>query len=49
MAAVRARGRELAKTLLARGGASPACLNGSRGMAGGHALDPAQTPLQQQV
>ncbi|KAL4443353.1 hypothetical protein ABPG75_011090 [Micractinium tetrahymenae] len=46
--ALRARGCTLAKELLARQAGAGIGV-GSRGLASGHALDPAQTPLQQQI
>lgn len=46
--AVRSRGSTLAKQLLARQAAAGFGA-GSRGLASGHALDPAQSPLQQQI
>jgi hypothetical protein len=47
--ALRSRGVELAQRLLARHGGASVAVPGSRRMASGHALDPAQTPLQQQA
>lgn len=50
LAVARSSGTELAKQLLFRHGAAASLgLAGSRGMASGHNLDPAQTALQQQA
>ncbi|EFN56647.1 hypothetical protein CHLNCDRAFT_57535 [Chlorella variabilis] len=46
--AVRARSSELAKQLLSRHAAAGVAAAGSRSMASGHGLDPAQSSLQQQ-
>ncbi|KAI3426946.1 hypothetical protein D9Q98_006890 [Chlorella vulgaris] len=45
--ALRAKGRDLS-SLLCRHAAARVAAAGNRGMASGHGLDPAQTPLQQQ-
>ncbi|PSC75752.1 Ornithine mitochondrial [Micractinium conductrix] len=47
--ALRARGTELARQLLSRHAAAGSAVAGSRGFASGHGLDPAQSPLQQQI
>lgn len=47
--AVRARSSELAKQLLSRHAAAGVAAAGSRSMASGHGLDPAQSSLQQQA